>query len=278
MICHCLSYVGDALFSLARFWFVASYRPRRAVQCLTTSLILPYAPTVTRLRKAEKAAAIKIKREEVNALRRALEKSKQENAIGHEPVAGRVVEWKDDRCEKRGGARSDLLSGSASSYSIGRSECLHLTPERNSGEEGFAKCEEATPEQVTKASEAGIAISTTEPARMIKASSSGHIEVDDVQGGGNHLRTSGDRYDLTDPPQQRPPFAGSSPPLTARKMTIEKRWTGENWEENGEHGRDLRPATEPKTAQGSRSETLGAKGSHVERVGGAETFESPLNR
>lgn len=221
-------------------------------------------PIVTRLRKAEKAAAIRIKREEVKALRRALEDSKQKHAISPEPMAE-----EDNGSEKQEGAHSDLLSVSASSYSMGRSECIHLTSERNAGTR-FTKSEEASAEQVTRA---GIPTSTMEPARTMKASLSGQIEVKHVQGGGKYLGNPGDRYKFTDPPQQRPPFAGNCPPLTARRLTIEKRQTGENWEGYGERGRDLGPSAEPKA---SHSETLGIKGGHVEGV--VETLDNPFNR
>lgn len=174
----------------------------------------------------------------MKALRQALEESKQKHAVSPEPMA------EDNGSEKQEGAHSDLLSVSASSYSIGQSECIHLTPEWNTAASFTKSVEQA---------------STMEPARTPKMFLSGHVEVEHAQGEGKHLGTPGNRCDFTDPPQQRPPFAGNCPPLTSRRLTIEKQRTGENWEGNGERGRDLGPAAEPKV-------------SHI------ETFDNPVNR
>ena len=205
---------------------------------------LPVSPcsTVTRLRKAEKAAAIKIKREEVEALRRALEKSgHQKQPILTAPMSGGMFGLTDGPSEPqrvdRGG---DPLSESPSTHSSAQSY-RKLEPPGAIAERHDLRAEKATldDDNAKPAQQSHGDARAESPADKVKRQSSGPAAplrgLSDNQSQGEHRTMS--RDSSGDRSQLRPPVADVSPPLSLRRSERGERRRG-----RPEDGNDLLPS------------------------------------
>ncbi|CAM9253119.1 unnamed protein product [Pylaiella littoralis] len=193
--------------------------------------------SVTSLRKAEKAAVIKIKREEVEALRRALKKPSQQKQLTHTAFSsGDVFGSTDGAVELQQGSNdNDLRSGSACPSHSGAQGYRHLEPprelpNRSTFDLGISSSRDGDIEQLKLYKNDPSA----EPPQKVSDSAVPHFELQDEQSSRDHnqevfssRKSSGGR------PKVRPPIADISPPLSVR--TSEREEGQRCWsEENGE--------------------------------------------
>lgn len=209
---------------------------------------LPVFPclTVTSLRKAEKAAAIKAKREEVEALRRALERpSRQPKPTLTAPLSGAMFGLTDSPREApQGDDVSDLSSGPpsfrCSTRSYRQQEPPRATVDCSGSLAGALKTCDGDIKQVKSKGDAdpkSLAMPTTPPSSELPAPHVGLRDQWPQEGHRNFLdsrRSSGDRCQL------RPPAADVSPPLSAGTPEREeewRRWSKEDGETAGKMGK-----------------------------------------
>ncbi len=184
---------------------------------------------VTRLRKAEKAAAIKIKREEVEALQRALEKSGQQNKpVLIAPMSGGMFGLTDGSSElQRVDKGGDLLNGEppvqSNTQSYRRLEVPGAIVDRNANHQETVALNDADVNPMPQKNEA----QAEHPAHQTQ-----HQLLDppvprdglgakQPQGEDRTFFTS--RDSLGDRAQLRPPAADISPPLSLRRSETGER-------------------------------------------------------
>lgn len=202
--------------------------------CITCLPVFPCL-AVTSLRKAEKAAAIKIKREEVDALRKALEKSSRQSKPNlTAPISGGMFGLTD---APQGDDVSDLSSGPPSFRRSARSyrqqEPPRATVDRSSSLAEALKTCDGDVEQIKPKSDAdpkSIATATAPSSVELPAPRAGLS--DQLPQGGrkspDSRSSSGARSQL------RPPAADVSPPLSARTPERKPEWRRRSPEEGGE--------------------------------------------
>lgn len=196
---------------------------------------------VTNLRKAEKAAAIKMKREEVEALRRALKKpAQQKQLIPSTPRSGSMFGVVDGTAElQQGGKDSDLHSGPASSSHRSAQSYRELEVPREIanrstyGEDTSSPCDGAV-EPLSPNREAIDRNPVAEPAQHASDSAAPHFGLTkDEQSQSHHREVSSSRDSSVGRPKLRPPVADISPPLSTRRSEREegrRRWSEEDGE------------------------------------------------
>lgn len=252
---------------------------------------------VTSLRKEEKAAAIKIKREEVEALRRALEKSSQQNKpILTAPISGGMFGLIDDANEGlREGEVSDLPSGprsfrrSAQSY---RQQEPRGTPVDRSSSlvEASNTCDGDVEQNKPKANDDPKSLATGKKTRLLE-SPAPHVGPSDQQSQIDHRKLPNSRNSSGDRSLLRPPVADASPPLSARtpeRKEGRRRWSEEDSETTGKVGKGETVAVGTskgrEDARPARGREQKARVERVEEIPGhtdsdeAAISDNPLHR
>lgn len=195
---------------------------------LCTPTHLPVFPVlaVTSLRKAEKAAAIKTKREEVEALRRALEKSSRQPKpiVLTAQMSGGMFGLGDGAIEDvQGDDVSELSSGPPSfrrsTRSYRQQEPPGKTADRSSSlAEALNTCdgdvEQIKPEGDADQKSQNVPTTPMTPRHL--ESSVPHVQFGDRRSQGGHGKSLDSRSSPGDRFEPRPPAADVSPPLSAR--------------------------------------------------------------
>lgn len=182
---------------------------------------------VTGLRKAEKAAAIRIKREEIESLRRALEKPAQDKRpIDNSPSSGGRTRPIDNAVEVQQMAKvGDLSTEPAappdtSRQSIRQKQLPWKPVERSTMPSKVSAAEDGDVE-ATKSNGHAVLANTkdeddTEPLPLEPTSP--HVGPGDDKAQNNHRKVLGSR---NRPPPLRPPVVDVSPPLSVRRYEQE---------------------------------------------------------
>lgn len=190
---------------------------------------IPPSSIVTSLRKAEKAAAIKIKREEVEALRMALKKSaQQKQLIQTAPSSGDVFRLTDSAAELlQRRKHNDLRSGSACSshrnvQSYRQMELPRELANRPSTYDvGTSSPYDGDVERVKPSSGAMVRNYVAEPTLDTSDSSAPHVRLKDAESRGHHREVSNSRGSSGDQEKLRPPLADSDDkPLKQQREEI----------------------------------------------------------
>lgn len=197
---------------------------------------------VTRLRKAEKAAAIKIKREEVEALRKALEKSgHQKQPVRTAPMSGGMFGLTDGSSGLQGVDKDgDLLNGAppvqSNAHSYRRLEAPETIVDRNANRAETPTLGDGNVNPIPTRDEdqADDPTDQTEHRLLCPPEPRGGLGAKRPKGEDRTISashdSSGDRSPL------RPPAADISPPLSLRTSEM-----GEGQRRRPESGEDLLP-------------------------------------
>lgn len=191
---------------------------------------------VTRLRKAEKEAAIQAKRQEVEALRRALEKSSQPpQATLTAPISGGMFGLTDGASEVPQGSEVSDLSSGPPSFRRSAQGYRQQQPPRATVDRSLVETsstcdgdiEQAKPEG--NAAPKSLAMARSPP--LLLGSPAPHVKLTDQQSQGDHCKLPNSRNSSIDRSQLRPPVAGVSPQLSAQTPEGEEGWRC--WSDDG---------------------------------------------
>lgn len=191
---------------------------------------------VTSLRKAEKAAAIKIKREEVEALRRALKKPGGQRQLVHTtPSSGGEFGLTDGAAELLQRSKdNDLRSGSACSSHRGAQSYRQLelpkevTNPSSTYDVGTASPCDGYVEQMNLNSEAIVRNCVAERMLNTSGSSAPHARLKGEESRGHHREVSDSRDSSGDQEKLRPPVADADfKPLKRQSEEITRNTSAE---------------------------------------------------
>jgi len=197
---------------------------------------------VTRLRKEEKAAAIKIKREEVEALRRALEKSgHQKQPITTAPMSGGLFGPTDSsselqHVEKDGHLLNEAPSFQYSTQSYRRLEAPEAIADRSAGRAGTVTLDYGDVDAMKPNGDAHTGDPTDESKQQMLDPPVPRGGLSDQQPQGERRMIFTSRDSSGDLSQLRPPVADTSPPLSSRRSE-----GGGGRRRRPENGEDLWP-------------------------------------
>lgn len=252
---------------------------------------------VSSLRKAEKAAAIKVKREEVEALRRALAQSPQQRKpILAAPISDGMFGLTGGATEApQAGEVSDLSSGppsfSRSAQSYRQQEPPRTIVDRSSSLVETSDTCDGDVEQISPEGNYDTKRLTMATATRLFEPPAPHVGLTDQQSQGDHRKICDSRNCSDELSQLRPPVVDVSPPLSVRTPENKegrRRWSEEESEPTRTVGKGELVAV--RTSKG-RAHALHVQGREhsarlepAEQVSGhtdpevAVVFDNPLHR
>lgn len=215
-------------FSTAYFRSCSFFRIAPCLDLYVALLILLHA--VTRLRKAEKATAIKKKREEVEALRRALAGSERKHPAAVAPVPGGGLAPTGSKSRRQGFENDDLYTGSTLSANSGSNFRRQTHHESVEIADSYLRRRVGVDGDNTESSvlEADVVTTNSEPgtARVSSDSAVSDGRLDGGQALSDHLTLPNSCISPCSRLPLQPPLADISPPLSVNRSEKEgrRRW------------------------------------------------------